>query len=338
MGFNKGMLSALVTNLAISSPRGSGLPSDAQRESEQSTLGRGVERADESAGSRQVSARQAGAVPPLTPSAILAVQSLDEAKTASGQTEADPEDAAGTSDEDGAATAKDGRASGSPVSVSGQKEENSATGTSEDEGDADGDGLNDAEEKQVEELKQRDREVRAHEQAHARVGGAYAGSASYTFQQGPDGTRYAVGGEVSIDTSSERTPEATIRKMQVVIRAATAPAEPSSQDLKVAQQARAQLSAAQAEARAQAAEELAGDDEEDASAAANSEALAEPSSEGDADRNPSQAGIDGSSNESGRFSSRAEAEKASEVYALASNGFFGSNPDISQASRNSVVA
>jgi hypothetical protein len=52
------------------------------------------------------------------------------------------------------------------------------------------------------------------------VGGAYASAPTYTFQQGPDGKRYAVGGEVQIDTSTERTPEATIRKMRVVISAA----------------------------------------------------------------------------------------------------------------------
>ena len=53
--------------------------------------------------------------------------------------------------------------------------------------------------------------------------------------------RYAIGGEVQIDTSKEKTPQETIRKMQIVIRAALAPAEPSSQDLKVAQLARSQL-------------------------------------------------------------------------------------------------
>jgi len=49
--------------------------------------------------------------------------------------------------------------------------------------------------------------------------------------------------------------------MQIVIRAALAPAEPSSQDLKVAQLARSQLSEAQAEARQAKADELQGTDE-----------------------------------------------------------------------------
>jgi hypothetical protein len=52
------------------------------------------------------------------------------------------------------------------------------------------------------ELARRDREVRAHEQAHAAVGGSYAGAPSYTYSRGPDGQRYAVGGEVSIDTGA----------------------------------------------------------------------------------------------------------------------------------------
>lgn len=93
------------------------------------------------------------------------------------------------------------------------------------------------EEKQVQQLKDRDREVRIHEQAHAAVGGQYAGSPSYTFETGPDGKRYAVGGEVSIDVGEEEKPEDTIQKMQIVRAAALAPAEPSTQDLKVAAEA-----------------------------------------------------------------------------------------------------
>lgn len=118
---------------------------------------------------------------------------------------------------------------------------------------ADGQDMSNEEQAQVRELSNRDREVRAHEQAHQAVGGAYAGGASYEYQQGPDGQRYAVGGEVSIDMSSEREPEATIAKMQQVKAAAMAPAEPSGQDRSVAasatsneMQARAELAAANA--------------------------------------------------------------------------------------------
>ena len=94
-----------------------------------------------------------------------------------------------------------------------------------------------AEQQQITELKQRDAEVRAHEQAHASLGGQYASSPQYEYERGPDGRRYAVGGEVSIDISEASTPEETIRKAQQVKAAALAPAEPSAQDLRVATEA-----------------------------------------------------------------------------------------------------
>lgn len=100
--------------------------------------------------------------------------------------------------------------------------------------------LNEEEKKVVQELRARDREVRAHENAHKAAAGGYAtGGPTYTYQTGPDGKRYAIGGEVQIDTSEvPNDPEATIRKAQIIRRAALAPAEPSGQDQKVASQAR----------------------------------------------------------------------------------------------------
>jgi hypothetical protein len=94
-----------------------------------------------------------------------------------------------------------------------------------------------AEQKELEDLKQRDIEVRSHENAHASIGGQYSGAPQYEYETGPDGRRYAVGGEVSIDISTESTPEETIRKMQQVKAAALSPAEPSPQDLRVATEA-----------------------------------------------------------------------------------------------------
>lgn len=95
------------------------------------------------------------------------------------------------------------------------------------------------EEKQVvNNLKRRDAEVKAHEASHmAAGGGVVTGSASYEYQSGPDGKMYAVGGEVRIDTSPAGRPEATIRKMQQIRRAALAPAQPSGTDRAVAAQA-----------------------------------------------------------------------------------------------------
>lgn len=128
---------------------------------------------------------------------------------------------------------------------------------------ADGQALDEAEQEQVRELKARDTEVRAHEQAHKAVGGQYAGAISYEYQQGPDGNKYAVGGEVSIDTSAEKDPEATIAKMRQVKAAAMAPAEPSGQDRSVA----AQASQTEMQARQQLAEQQQTESAESASGA-----------------------------------------------------------------------
>ncbi len=88
---------------------------------------------------------------------------------------------------------------------------------------------------QIQQLAERDREVRAHEQAHAAVGGQLAGSPSYTFERGPDGVSYAVGGEVSISSGAvPGDPEATLANARIVQQAALAPAEPSPQDRRVA--------------------------------------------------------------------------------------------------------
>ncbi|MFV0663373.1 putative metalloprotease CJM1_0395 family protein [Denitromonas sp.] len=80
-----------------------------------------------------------------------------------------------------------------------------------------------------------DRKVRAHEAAHlAAAGGLAQSGASFSTVRGPDGQMYAVGGEVSIDVSPGRTPDETIAKAQQIQRAALAPADPSSQDHRVA--------------------------------------------------------------------------------------------------------
>ncbi|WP_321283928.1 putative metalloprotease CJM1_0395 family protein [uncultured Vibrio sp.] len=104
------------------------------------------------------------------------------------------------------------------------------------------------EKRMVQELKQRDQEVKTHEMAHLAAAGQYAaGGASYSYQQGPDGRRYAIGGEVPIDVSEEKTPEETIQKMQAIKRAAMAPAEPSNADRSVAANASAMESRARQE-------------------------------------------------------------------------------------------
>lgn len=97
-------------------------------------------------------------------------------------------------------------------------------------------------------LKARDTQVRQHEQAHlAAAGGLATSGASYTYQRGPDGINYAVGGEVQIDTSPGRTPQDTLARAEAIIAAALAPADPSGPDRAVA--AAAQQMAAQARAQ-----------------------------------------------------------------------------------------
>ncbi len=110
------------------------------------------------------------------------------------------------------------------------------------------------EELQVREYKARDAEVRAHEQAHVSAGGQYvSGGASYSYENGPDGKRYAVGGEVNIDVSAvSGDPRATMTKAQAVRRAALAPADPSGQDRSVA----AKATAMERTARSKLAEEV----------------------------------------------------------------------------------
>lgn len=91
---------------------------------------------------------------------------------------------------------------------------------------------------QLQNLKLRDAEVRAHEQAHLSAAGRYArGGASFSYERGPDGNSYAVGGEVGIDVGKASTPEATLVKMQTIKRAALAPASPSAADRRIASQA-----------------------------------------------------------------------------------------------------
>lgn len=89
--------------------------------------------------------------------------------------------------------------------------------------------------KQVDQLSQTDRKVRVHEQAHMAAGGELIlNGPSYSYQKGPDGKMYAVGGDVSIDTSPGRTPSDTISRAQRIRSAALAPVDPSAQDRQVA--------------------------------------------------------------------------------------------------------
>lgn len=118
--------------------------------------------------------------------------------------------------------------------------------------------LTDEEKVEVQRLKERDREVRAHETAHASAGSGFTGTPSFEFATGPDGVRYAVGGHVDIDVSEvPDNPQATIAKMEVIRAAALAPAQPSGQDRAVAAAAAAKTREAQVELAKQEREAVA---------------------------------------------------------------------------------
>ncbi|WP_339650222.1 putative metalloprotease CJM1_0395 family protein [Halopseudomonas pelagia] len=115
---------------------------------------------------------------------------------------------------------------------------------------------------EIRELASRDREVRTHEQAHKAVGGQYAGAVSYSYERGPDGRLYAVGGSVAIDTAPvPGDPAATLQKLQQVQRAALAPAQPSAQDIAVAAQAAQAMAQARAELATETVDASTGEDD-----------------------------------------------------------------------------
>ena len=123
----------------------------------------------------------------------------------------------------------------------------------------------------IQKLSARDREVRQHEMAHKAAGAGITGGVSYSYESGPDGRMYAVGGEVSIDTSAvSDDPRATLEKAEAIIRAAMAPAEPSSQDYRVAASARAMAAEARAELASMEEAEAAEDADAKPGAAAES--------------------------------------------------------------------
>ncbi len=104
-----------------------------------------------------------------------------------------------------------------------------------------------ADEARLRHLRRRDREVRAHENAHRAAGGRFVRGGHMDTEQGPDGRLYATGGDVRIDAAPiPGDAAATLEKAVVVRRAALAPADPSPQDRNVA--ARAARMAAQARA------------------------------------------------------------------------------------------
>ena len=122
-------------------------------------------------------------------------------------------------------------------------------------------------------LQQRDRVVRAHENAHIAAGGSLIkGGANFTYAKGPDGRLYATGGDVSIDTSAVKgNPEATLAKAQKIRSAALAPAQPSATDRTVASQASQLANAARSDIAAEISQALETEQASRAEAASESE-------------------------------------------------------------------
>ncbi len=120
------------------------------------------------------------------------------------------------------------------------------------------DKLSTDEERLVRDLASRDSQVRAHEAAHQAAGGGMVGSASYTYQQGPDGKMYAIGGEVPINMKTGSTPQETIANARQIATAAMATGNPSPQDFSVASSARVMEMKAQQQVARERTQEILG--------------------------------------------------------------------------------
>lgn len=96
------------------------------------------------------------------------------------------------------------------------------------------DELSDRDRAEVAELQARDGAVRREEQAHAAAAGALAGPIQYDYRTGPDGRRYAVGGQVPIRDAVASSPEAAARAGGKLAAAAMSAQSPSAADYQAA--------------------------------------------------------------------------------------------------------
>jgi len=162
------------------------------------------------------------------------------------------------------ATAEQPAADGARAAQAPAEDDRAAqTGTAKESGSG-GSKLSADEQRVLDKLEARDREVRAHEAAHMATAGSLArGGASFSYQRGPDGQMYAIGGEVSLDVSAGRTPEETLAKAERIRAAALAPAQPSGKDMQVAAAAARMAAEARSELANQARQAYqSGDDTE----------------------------------------------------------------------------
>ncbi len=143
-------------------------------------------------------------------------------------------------------------------SAADDKEKQNMSAIDEERGKALGaqEELNVEEKRVVQQLRARDREVRAHEQAHVAASGRIAVSGPrYSYEEGPDGKRYATGGTVNFQVPPANSPEEEARLAAQLRRMALAPANPSGTDRAVAAGASAKESQARRDANKQRMEE-----------------------------------------------------------------------------------
>jgi hypothetical protein len=80
-----------------------------------------------------------------------------------------------------------------------------------------------------------DARTHTHEQTHA--SSVHASTPDYTYQQGPDGKLYALGGSVRMDTSVPKDEAAAAAKMENLSQASTAPHDLSAADAQISRTA-----------------------------------------------------------------------------------------------------
>ena len=129
-------------------------------------------------------------------------------------------------------------ASISPEAIALYNTEQQSSSDSEENSGNTEEELTQQEKQEVSELKMTDSEVRAHENAHkAAAAGLTTSAPNYEYETGPDGKKYAVAGDVNVSYKHSDDPEVNLRNAQQLKASALAPADPSSQDRKVAAQA-----------------------------------------------------------------------------------------------------
>ncbi|MBX2829736.1 MAG: hypothetical protein KTR23_00940 [Rhodospirillales bacterium] len=97
--------------------------------------------------------------------------------------------------------------------------------------------LDPAEKAVVSQLQARDSAVRQEEEAHAAAAGPYGSAPQYTYQIGPDGNAYAIGGHVDVSVSLSGSAEDRDRALATLQNAALAPNAPSGADMSAFRQA-----------------------------------------------------------------------------------------------------